>query len=256
MLERIVAHKKREIASLLPQAAALEKKAKSAPRPRDFVASLASRHPAIIAELKRKSPSKGIIREDFDPRALAQRLSPWAAAFSVLTDEVFFGGNLGYIALAKEAAPRPVLRKDFILSPVQVYEARAAGADAILLIARILDPREMRLLAELAFDLGMAVLLEAHDERDLEMVLDIEGAVLGINSRNLATFRTDVGKIFSLLPLIPKDRFVVAESGISTAEDIQNFLQTGRVGAFLVGEALMRASDPALALQDLLKEAT
>lgn len=198
---------------------------------------------AVIAEVKKGSPSKGLIRPDFDPLEIARCYSrAGAACLSVLTDESFFFGRLEYLSAIREVVDLPLLRKEFILDPYQVYEARVFGADAILLIAAALEDGLLADLAALAGELQLDVLLEVHDEEELERALLVPTPMLGINNRNLKTFHTDLAVTERLLPRIPADRLVVAESGIRTREDICR-LQNAGAAAFLIGESLVREQD-------------
>ncbi len=198
---------------------------------------------AVIAEVKKGSPSKGIIRSDFDPLDIARCYSrAGAACLSVLTDERFFHGRLEYLTAIRQEVDLPLLRKEFIVDPYQVYEARVFGADAVLLIAAALEDEVLSDLAGLAGELQMDVLLEVHDEEELERALRVSTPMLGINNRNLKTFHTDLAVTERLLPLIPTDRLVVAESGIRTRQDICR-LQKAGAGAFLIGESLVREED-------------
>lgn len=207
---------------------------------------------AIIAEVKKGSPSKGIIRPDFDPLDIARCYSSaGAACLSVLTDERFFHGRLEYLTAIRQEVELPLLRKEFIVDPYQIYEARVFGADAVLLIAAALDDVVLRDLADVARDLHMDVLLEVHDEDELERALQVSTPMLGINNRNLKTFHTDLAVTERLLPMIPADRLVVAESGIRTRQDICR-LQKAGAGAFLIGESLVREDDIAGKLSLLL----
>ncbi len=205
----------------------------------------------LIAELKRKSPSKGMLRERFDPVQLAQTLQgAGAAALSVLTDEAGFGGHLDFLRDAKQFTEIPVLRKDFVLEPYQVYEAAFYGADAVLLIVRILDDERLRDCLATAQRLGLEALVEVHDERDLERALALGAAVIGINHRHLETFAVDPATTERLIPRIPRGRVIVAESGIQTIEDVRRMQGLG-VHALLIGEALMTARDPAAKVREL-----
>ena len=260
VLERIVVAKRAELA----QAKAarprrqLEGEARAAAPARDFVgamrARIASGRPAVIAEIKRASPSRGVLREDFDPGAIAQSYEAGGATcMSVLTDKQFFQGALEHLKEARAACNLPVLRKDFMLDPYQIFESRAAGADAILLIAASLDAATMRAFEALAHDLGMAVLVEAHDVAELEAALALRTPLIGINNRDLGTFETRLETPLELAPRVPKDRIVVTESGILSPADVGRMRSAG-VNAFLVGEAFMRSPDPGGALRAMFFE--
>ncbi|HRD67701.1 MAG TPA: indole-3-glycerol phosphate synthase TrpC [Candidatus Competibacter sp.] len=213
--------------------------------------AIARGQPAIIAEIKRASPSKGLLRDPFLPANIAHSYATaGATCLSVLTDRDFFQGCEDYLREARAACPLPVLRKDFIVDPYQVYEARAIGADCILLIVAALDDATLRTLAQLATDLGMDVLIEVHDAQELERVLALDAPLIGINNRNLRTFETRLDTTLNLLSRIPAGRTVVTESGINTAADVVLMRQHG-VHAFLVGEAFMRAADPGVKLAEL-----
>lgn len=244
ILERIVETKRAEVALLRPEEAVLRSEAERADRPRPFTAVL--RRPgevALIAEIKRRSPSAGWIREDVSvSEAAAAYEAGGAAALSVLTDVEYFGGSLDALREARAAVSIPVLRKDFIIDPLQVWEARAAGADAILLIVRILDDPLLADLGALARELGMGVLVETHTAEEIDRAVAAGAEVIGINSRDLDTFRTDLGIALSLAAKIPSDRIVVAESGIRSAEDVDR-VGSGGGDAILVGESLMRQPD-------------
>jgi indole-3-glycerol phosphate synthase len=232
--------------------ALLEEQAAAAPPPRGFAAAL--RRPAItcIAEIKRRSPSAGWIRQDADAAAMARIYeAAGAAALSVLTDGPFFGGSLEDLAAARGAVRLPVLRKDFIVDPYQVVEARAAGADAILLIVAALGDAELAALLGEARRLGLDALVETHDAAEIDRALAVGAAVIGINHRDLATFQMDMTLAAKLRPRVPSGCLVVAESGIRTLEDVRRMRSAG-VDAILVGENLMRAPDPGTALRALL----
>jgi indole-3-glycerol phosphate synthase len=257
ILERILEVKRREVAaarSRVPQAD-IEKRARAAPAPRGFVAAMQQRvgagRPAVIAEIKRASPSKGLLRPDFDPAAIAKAYeSAGAACMSVLTDKEFFQGAGEHLSAARAACSLPVLRKDFVVEPYQVHESRALGADCILLIAACTGRNEMQELEGLAAGLGMAVLVEVHDGDELEAALTLRTPLLGVNNRNLRTFDTRLETTLDLLPRIPPGRIVITESGIASRTDVERL--TGRgVHAFLVGETFMRAADPGAALRAL-----
>lgn len=261
ILERILAVKAEEVArskrARPPEA--VRKEALSAPPPRDFVGALRSRiaagKPAVIAEIKKASPSRGVLRESFDPAAIAASYERHGAAcLSVLTDGPFFQGTLEHLAQARAACRLPVLRKDFTLEPYQVFEARAAGADGILLIVAALEDARMRELEAAAQDLGMAVLVEVHDAAELERALELKTPLIGINNRNLRTFETKLETTLGLLPRMPPERIVVTESGILSPADVAT-MRGSNVGCFLVGEAFMRAADPGAELGRLFAQA-
>ena len=206
----------------------------------------------VIAEVKKGSPSKGLIREDFDPLEIAEIYQDHGATcLSVLTDEKFFMGSLRYLALIREQVGLPLLRKDFIFDPFQVYEARAAGADAILLIAAMLEQQQIIDLAGLANELHLDVLLEVHDEQEMEVACGTDIGLIGVNNRNLRTFVTDLGTTARLAKLLPPGRLLVSESGINTRADIER-LQADGAQAFLIGESLMREADIGAKIQELL----
>ncbi len=227
----------------------------SAPEPRDFLGSLrASRdagRAAVIAEIKKASPSQGVIREEFDPAAIAKSYAAaGASCLSVLTDKGFFHGEPEYLRQARDACALPVLRKDFMIDPWQVYESRLMGADCILLIVRALGDAQMAELAGTASDLGMDALLEVHDAEELERALALKPPFVGINNRDLNSFHTDTGTTLALKSRIPADCLVVTESGIKTRADVQRMRGHG-VHGFLVGETFMRADDPGAKLAEL-----
>lgn len=233
----------------------IKARAADAPPVRGFAAALASRvaagHPAVIAEIKRASPSKGVLREDFRPAEIAASYERGGAAcLSVLTDRDFFQGSDAYLQEARAACALPVIRKDFIIDPYQVFEARAIGADCILLIVACLDQGILNDLSGLAQGLGMDVLMEVHDAAEMARALDVPGRLIGVNNRNLRTFEVSLETTLGLLGSVPKDRLLVAESGIVCPQDVA--LLRGRgVHAFLVGEAFMRAPDPGVELTRL-----
>ena len=227
----------------------------AAPAPRGFVRAIrrgiGAGRPAVIAEIKKASPSKGLLRADFRPADIAQSYERHGATcLSVLTDVDFFQGSDAYLQQARAACALPVLRKDFTVDAYQVYEARVIGADAILLIVAALGDTQMRELAALATELGMDVLVEVHDERELERALALETPLIGINNRDLRTFQTTLDTTLDLLGKIPTDRVVVTESGIRTPRDVA-LLRARGVNAFLVGETFMKAADPGAKLQEL-----
>jgi indole-3-glycerol phosphate synthase len=249
ILERILAAKRAEVAAArkrLPEIAI-----ENAPPVRDFVAVLRAKRPAVIAEIKRASPSKGLLRKDFDPAAIASSYAAGGAAcLSVLTDREFFQGAPEHLAAARAACALPALRKDFVIDPYQVFESRALGADCVLLIAACLEDAQMRILENLAHGLGMAVLVEVHDAAELERALRLDTPLIGVNNRNLRSFETRLETTLELAPRVPPDRIVVTESGILSRDDVARMRSRG-VHAFLVGEAFMRAADPGAALAEL-----
>jgi indole-3-glycerol phosphate synthase len=233
----------------------LESFAESVEKPRGFYQALLGRvmmkKPAIIAEIKKASPSKGVIREDFQPVMIGQDYAMnGATCLSVLTDKDYFQGSEVYLQLVRERCPLPVLRKDFMIDPYQVYEARALGADCILLIAAALEDGQMRELAELAARLGMDVLVEVHNEEELHRALPLDTKLIGINNRNLRTFETTLQTTLDLKAQIPEDRLIITESGIHTPADVKLMLDNG-IYAFLVGEAFMRAESPGQKMREL-----
>ena len=272
ILQKILSVKRQEIATARADKpiAALLAKAKSEAPPRDFIGAIrrkiATGLPAVIAEIKKASPSKGLLRENFDPTSIAKSYARnGAACLSVLTDEQFFQGRVQYLKEARAACDLPVLRKDFMLDEYQVIESRAMGADCILLIVAAFckpdgwsagdgeesDPvARMKELETLAQSLGMAVLVEVHDGTELELALQLNTPLIGINNRNLRTFDTRLETTLELLEHIPADRIVVTESGIHGVEDV-SLMRERRVNAFLVGEAFMKAHDPGLELKRL-----
>lgn len=259
ILEQILEHKKGEVAEAqrgvpLPE---LQARLQGLPEPRGFAGALRSKAAAgtaIIAEVKKGSPSKGLIRADFDPVAIAAGYErAGAACLSVLTDREFFLGDLAFLPQIAETVNLPLLRKDFVVDPYQIYEARVHRADAVLLIAAALDLAQLQEYALLALDLGLDALVEVHDETELEAALQVPAPLIGINNRNLNTFQTDLATTERLLPLIPDDRLVVSESGIRTRQDIVR-LQNAGAEAFLVGESLMREDDFETKLQSLLQD--
>ncbi|HLQ86047.1 MAG TPA: indole-3-glycerol phosphate synthase TrpC [Salinisphaeraceae bacterium] len=254
ILDKILAVKRDEVDALQARRAQIQAASNRMEPPRGFAAALRSRLPrAVIAEIKRASPSKGLIREDFDVAWLARRYAAGGAAcLSVLTDRQFFQGEADYLAQARAACTLPVLRKDFIIDPLQVIEARMLGADCILLIAAALDDDNMQALARQAFDLGMDVLAEVHDATELQRVLQLpQDTIIGINNRNLNTFATTLDTSMALRTQVPAERLLISESGIYSAADIRQ-LAEHEIGAFLIGESFMRAPDPGTALAELL----
>jgi indole-3-glycerol phosphate synthase len=257
ILARIVADKSEQViaAQLARPFDAVDRAARSAAPPRGFERALRARidggRPAVIAEIKKASPSRGVIRASFDPPAIAASYErAGAACLSVLTDAKYFQGADEYLAAARAACALPALRKEFILDQYQVAESRALGADAILLIVSALDDVRLADLNACARDYGLDVLVEVHDARELDRALALPGAVLGINNRNLRTFDVSLQTTIALLPKVPADRLVVTESGIVAQRDVAQMRRHG-VHAFLVGEAFMRAPDPGAALTAL-----
>lgn len=257
ILKRILAVKQEEVAAARARQplAAVQAAAAALPAPRDFSGALRARvadgRAAVIAEVKKASPSKGVLRADFDPAAIAATYERHGAAcLSVLTDRQFFQGAPEYLQAARAACALPVLRKDFLVDAYQVHEARAMGADAILLIAAALDLPTMREFEQIAHGYGMSVLVEVHDGDELTTALQLATPLIGINNRNLRTFEVSLQTTLDLLPRIPADRLVVTESGILAADDVRR-MRSHRVHAFLVGEAFMRAEDPGKALAAL-----
>jgi len=257
ILDKIVAVKRQEVAAALARKplAAMRADAESRVLTRDFVgamrAKIAAGLPAVIAEVKKASPSKGVLRADFIPADIAQSYAEHGAAcLSVLTDQQFFQGSVDYLKQARASCDLPVLRKDFMIDPYQVYEARAMGADCILLIAACLDDAQMQSLEALAMSLDMAVLVEVHDGAELQRSLQLKTPLLGINNRNLKTFEVSLDTTLGLLKDVPEGHLLVTESGISTVADVQRMRAAG-VQAFLVGEVFMRADEPGQALAAL-----
>ena len=257
VLERILARKAEEVAGRRARVAIadLEDQIAAQDGARGFVAqleaTLAAGRAAVIAEVKKASPSKGVIRPDFDPAEIAaQYAAGGAACLSVLTDRDFFQGSEAYLRSARAACELPALRKDFTIDPYQVAEARAIGADAILLIVAALSDAQLRELSAAAAQYGLDVLVEVHDRAELERALELPTRLVGINNRNLRDFSTRLETTLELLDVIPGDRVVVTESAIHTRDDVQRMRDAG-VSAFLVGEAFMRAADPGAALRQL-----
>lgn len=261
ILNKIVAVKREEVAAASKRKplAAVRFDAESRVLTRDFAgalrAKIAAGKPAVIAEVKKASPSKGVLRADFIPADIAQSYAEYGAAcLSVLTDKDFFQGSVDYLKQARASCDLPVLRKDFIVDSYQVYESRVMGADCILLIAACLDDAQMKSLEALAMSLDMAVLVEVHDRAELGRALQLKTPLLGINNRNLQTFEVSLDTTLGLLQDVPADRLLVTESGITTPADVARLREAG-VNTFLVGEAFMRAEDPGVALAALFPDA-
>jgi len=261
ILQRILAVKTEEVAQAKAARplAEVRSAAQAAPPARDFVgglrAKLAAGLPAVIAEIKQASPSKGVLRDNFEPAAIARSYDRHGAAcLSVLTDAQFFRGRIEHMMLARAACGLPVLRKDFVIDPYQLYESRAAGADCILLIVAALDLPRMRALETVAHELGLAVLVEVHNVSELDLALQLTTPLIGINNRNLHTFETRLDTTLNLLDRIPHERLVVTESGILGPQDVKTMREAG-VNCFLVGEAFMRATDPGVELGRLFGKA-
>jgi indole-3-glycerol phosphate synthase len=258
ILDTIVAAKRAELEAAkkkmpLP---ALEKRIRDLPAARDFSAALQGGRNGkihIIAEVKKASPSKGIICEQFDPVDIARQYQDnGAAALSVLTEEKYFLGSLDYLQQIKEATEIPVLRKDFIFDPYQIFEARARGADAILLIAAMLEKGQLKNLLALCRRMSLASLFEVHDRKELETALELDADVIGINNRDLNTFKTDISTSLRLVKLIPRGKTIISESGLARREDILALQEAG-VDAFLIGEAFMKENSPGDKLGELIK---
>ena len=261
ILDKIVTVKRQEIAAALKKTslAAMRADAESRVLTRDFVGALrqkiAAGQAAVIAEVKKASPSKGVLREDFIPADIAQSYAEGdgkvsAACLSVLTDRQFFQGQPDYLKQARASCQLPVLRKDFVVDPYQIYESRAMGADCILLIAACLDDAQMKDLEAIALSLDMAVLVEVHDGAELDRALKLKTPLLGINNRNLRTFEVTLDTTLALRERVPADRLLITESGILGRADVQR-MREANVNAFLVGETFMRAPEPGLALAEL-----
>lgn len=257
ILNKIVAVKRQEIELAIQRKplSAMREDAESRRQTRDFVgalrAKIAAGQPAVIAEVKKASPSKGVLRADFIPADIAQSYAEYGAAcLSVLTDQQFFQGSVDYLKQARASCGLPVLRKDFIVDAYQVYESRVMGADCILLIAACLDDAQMKSFEALALSLGMAVLVEVHDAVELERALALKTPLIGINNRNLKTFEVSLDTTLTLKAKVPAERLLVTESGIMTPQDVARMREAG-VNAFLVGEAFMRADEPGEALAEL-----
>ena len=257
ILQKILDTKKTEVATARQMRSEAEvlREAQSRTDLRGFMKALEDKihqgKPAVIAEIKKASPSKGVIRENFNPAEIATSYAAHGAAcLSVLTDVQFFQGSYDYLRQARAACALPVLRKDFMIDPYQIAHARAIGADCILLIVAALSPAQLNEMEALAMELGMDVLVEVHDRDELEIALQMKTRLLGINNRNLRTFEISLQNTIDMLPLIPQDKLVVTESAILTREDV-DLMRSHNVNAFLVGERFMRAEDPGLALKEL-----
>ncbi len=257
ILKKIIHRKEEEIAERKANVslAEIEKRSQSALPVRGFAAAIKNRidagQAAVIAEIKKASPSKGVMRENFHPAEIARSYEKGGAAcLSVLTDVDFFQGHDDYLQQARSACKLPVLRKDFMIDPYQVFEARTLAADCILLIAAVLEDAQMNELAELAGRLEMDVLIEVHDGEELERVLPLDLPLVGINNRNLRTFETSLQTSLDLLAMIPDKRIVVTESGIHTTDDVA-LMRNHKINAFLVGEAFMKADEPGEKLREL-----
>ncbi len=259
ILDQIVEKKREEVSALKISRplSEIKRRLKDHPPALDFKGALSGRECSIIAEVKRRSPSKGRLLEDFQPMGIASVYERnGAAAISVLTERYFFEGDGEYLSAIKEIVEIPVLRKDFILDPYQIYETKLLGADALLLITALLDPPRLQDYIGLSAELGLTPLVEVHDREELGRALDAGAQVIGINNRNLRTFATDLQTTIDLLPIIQTggvsgDRIVVSESGIHSREDIERLMRAG-VGAFLIGEALIRSGNIADKLRELL----
>ena len=259
ILEKIVEVKHQEVQAARKRKSleAVRADAEARVLTRDFVGALRSKmaagQAAVIAEVKKASPSKGVLRPDFIPADIAQSYAEHGAAcLSVLTDQSFFQGCADYLKQARASCDLPVLRKDFMVDAYQIYESRAMGADCILLIAACLDDAQMRDLEAIALSLNMAVLIEVHDGAELDRALALRSPLLGINNRNLKTFEVSLDTTLGLQARVPADRLLVTESGITSAADVQRMRQAG-INAFLVGEAFIRADEPGLALEQLFR---
>lgn len=257
ILVKILKRKREEIAerAAIVSIEELKQQCKSADAVRGFIRSvekkIGSGQPAVIAEIKKASPSKGILREDFDPAGIARSYADHGAAcLSILTDKDFFQGGEEYLKQARAACELPVIRKDFIIDPYQVYEARAIGADCILLIVSALDDDALQSLLDLAHELGMDVLMEVHDVQEMQRALKTGACLIGINNRSLRTFDTSLDTTLSMLDMVDDRHILVTESGIHTKADVQ-LMRDNKVNAFLVGEAFMRAADPGEKLAEL-----
>ena len=254
MLDKIIAEKRKEVAQRkrsLPLSILKERIAQIR-APLDFTAALSGDSTRLIAEVKRASPSRGVLCPDFDPVALAKSYAQaGAAAISVLTETNYFEGSIDHLVAIREAVNLPLLRKDFIFDPYQIYESRTYGADALLLIVAILSQEQLKELLSLGSSLGLSCLVEVHNESEVERALSSSAKIIGINNRDLATFAVDINTTYRLRPLIPKERIVVSESGVSRREDVEKLKEWG-VNAVLVGEALITADDIPARMKELI----
>ena len=261
ILAEIIAHKRRQVAAAnaAHSMASLEAELSDAPAPRDFAGAVRDRidkgKPAVIAEIKRASPSKGLIRKDFDAgRHAVEYSEAGAACLSVLTDEKYFQGSLDHLREARTATELPLLRKDFMIDPYQIAESRLAGADCILLIVAALTDSELAELAACAAELNLDVLVEVHDREELERALQLDCELIGINNRDLRNFHTSLDTTLDLLPHVPADRLLITESGIGGPGDMRMMMDRGVFG-FLIGETFMRAPEPGTELRNMLRGA-
>lgn len=255
ILDKIIAQKKLEVAAAKSRQPLKELETRLTTPSRGFVSAiehqLAAKKPAIIAEIKKASPSKGVIRENFDPSAIAKSYAAaGATCLSVLTDEKFFQGSASYLEAARTACSLPILRKDFIIDPYQVFETKAMQADCLLLIVAALTQQQLLTLDEVAREINLDVLCEVHDKAELDRALLLDNKLIGINNRNLKTFETSLDTTIDLLKFIPSDRIVVTESGVYTAADVQH-MRDHQVNCFLVGESMMRSENPGEKLKEL-----
>lgn len=257
ILDEIVANKRQEVASLRESTSlvSLKSQIRDLPAVRGFTEALCAHKPAVIAEIKRASPSKGLIREDFQPVDIAQSYErSGATCLSVLTDSKYFQGSTDILVSARQTVDLPVLRKDFIVDEYQIFESRVLPADCVLLIVAALETKQLDEFYALAKSLGLDVLVEVHDEEELSQAIDIGATLIGVNNRNLKTFKTDLGVTERLAATVPEDSILVSESGIHTKDDVRRVQACG-VNAFLVGEAFMRQRDPGRALEELFHSA-
>ena len=256
VLKKILTRKREEVTERQSRVSLdqIHKEIEIAAPPRGFAAALAAKiaadQPAVIAEIKKASPSKGVIREHFDPVAIAKSYQQGGATcLSILTDIDFFQGADEYLKTARAACSLPVIRKDFIIDEYQLYESRALGADSVLLIVAALEPSKLKRLHEIALSVGLDVLIEVHNQAELELALDLDNQMLGINNRNLHTFEVSLENTYQLLDKIPEDRIIITESGINSRQDVLA-MRNKKVNAFLVGEAFMRSDEPGQQLRE------